>query len=200
MGRTSLGECARCHILAHRPLDEPYACPTCGGPLAPGLVDVGFGDAAHVFGEPGAPWAPPPEAPPAPAAKSGRLVCADGHKARSQDEVKVDDWLHAHGIPHECEPKLKGMRPDWRVGNVYIEYWGLSGQQGYEARREEKLALYRKRRLKLVELFPEDVEALDAKLGFLLADRSWARGLLDVAPAVEAEPGKRSSKRARRRG
>lgn len=93
--------------------------------------------------------------------------CIDGHKARSRDERVIDDWLWSNGILHEREPKLKGMRPDWRVGDVYVEYWGMAGQQGYEARREEKLALYKRRRLKLVELFPEDVSCLEHKLGFL---------------------------------
>ena len=171
MGRTRLAECAPCGVLAHAPEDEPYGCPACGGPLSPGLVDVGFDDARRVYGEPGA-----PHRPPAPRESAHRLACADGHKAHSEDERRIDDWLHAHGIPHEREPKLKGMRPDWRVGSVYVEYWGLSGQQGYDARREEKLALYRRRRLRLVELFPEDLDRLEAKLGFL---RGLARRVED---------------------
>lgn len=166
MGRTWLAECARCRILAHAPENVDHPCPSCGHALAPGLVDVGFGDAKRVYGEPGAPWRAPPDI--------GALRCADGHKARSRDEVVIDDWLTEHGIPHEREPKLKGMRPDWRVGDIYIEYWGMAGQQGYEARREEKLALYRKRRLKLIELLPEDVANLDAKLGPLAgAAKTW---------------------------
>ena len=96
-----------------------------------------------------------------------RALCVDGHKARSRDERIIDDWLTANGILHEREPRLKGMHPDWRIGNVYVEYWGLAGQQGYEARREEKLAIYKRRRLKLVELFPEDISSLEHKLGFL---------------------------------
>jgi hypothetical protein len=168
MPPTQLAECTRCQILAHRPIGERYVCPECRGPLRPGLADVGFDDALKVFGEPGEPWYPVPEPVPAPGGLRRKLVCADGHKVHSKDERAIDDWLHVRGIPHEREPKLKGMRPDWRVGNVYLEYWGMSGQQGYEARREEKLALYRKRRLRLVELFPEDLERLGAKLGFLL--------------------------------
>ena len=170
MGRTRLAECDRCHVLAHQPLDEPaYACPSCDGPLSRGLVHVGFPDALHVYGEPDAPWRPPAPPPPRPP-RAGRLACADGHKVRSEEERLVDDWLHAQGIPHETEPKLKGMRPDWRVGDVYVEYWGMAGQQGYEARRTEKLALYRDRGLRLVELFPDDLDRLEAKLGFLRDD------------------------------
>jgi hypothetical protein len=96
-----------------------------------------------------------------------RELCVDGHKARSRDERLIDDWLTANGIFHEREPRLKGMHPDWRIGSVYVEYWGMAGQQGYEARRAEKLAIYKRRRLKLVELFPEDVAQLESKLGFL---------------------------------
>lgn len=177
VGATEIAECARCEVLVHRAAGAAGACPECGGPLARGLVEVGFADARRVYGEPGAPWTAPPPGREAPGA---RLRCRDGHEVRSEDERRVDDWLSERGIPHEVEPKLKGMRPDWRVGNVYVEYWGLSGQQGYEARRADKLALYRKRRLRLVEIFPEDVSALDAKLGFLLDDAGARRSRLDV--------------------
>lgn len=187
--RTQLGECRNCHVLVHAPEEGARACPECHRALTRALVHVGFADARRVYGEPGEPYAPP--APPPPKVREFVLACADGHKARSRDEVVIDDWLHAHGILHEREPKLKGMRPDWRIpavnvldertftasrrrgegrvvdGNVYIEYWGMANQQGYDARREEKLALYRKRRLKLIELFPEDVLRLDEKLGWL---------------------------------
>lgn len=174
---TALAECRRCHVLVHRPRHESYACPSCRGRLSEGLVDVGFGDAAKVYGEPGAPYYPPQEPVPAPGGLRRKHVCEDGHKVHSRDERVIDDWLHAHGILHEREPKLKGMRPDWRIGDLYIEYWGMAGQQGYEARREQKLAAYEKRELRLLELFPDDLERLDAKLGFLLdkaaQPRAW---------------------------
>ena len=167
MPRTLLTECARCNVLVHRPDDEPdYGCPVCGRRLSRGLVKVGFADAAYVFGEPGEPWRAPPPPPPRPP-RQYRFACKDGHKVRSVEERAIDDWLTDHGVPHEVEPKLKGMRPDWRVGEWYVEYWGMAGQQGYEARREEKLALYRERGLRLIELFPEDLAHLDAKLGAL---------------------------------
>lgn len=167
MAATRLLECADCNVLVHASDRGGATCPECKGRLSPGLRDVGFSDAARVYGEPGSPFVPPPEEEPGPARKPAKLRCADGHRVRSKPERAIDDWLHANGVLHELEPRLKGMRPDWRVGNVYIEMWGLKGQQGYEVRREQKLALYRKRRLKLVELFPEDVEDLEPKLGFL---------------------------------
>lgn len=162
MGRTTLAACAPCQVLVH--VERAGTCPECSRALAAGLAEVGFHDARRVYGEPGNAWVAPSETP----------RCADGHKARSRDEAIIDDWLHARGIPHEREPKLKGMRPDWRVGETYIEYWGMAGQRGYEERRSEKLALYKKRRLKLIELFPEDIERLDEKLGGLAgATRVW---------------------------
>jgi hypothetical protein len=170
---TRLAECSACHVLVHQPTEEPYPCPSCGGPLAPGLRSVGFGDARRVFGEPGAPW----RAPPAKGAGS-RYPCVDGHRVRSREESVVDDWLASRSILHEAEPKLKGMRPDWRVGNVYVEYWGLAGQRGYEERRRGKLEIYRRRRLRLVELFPDDLDHLERKLGFLADDAGARRGRL----------------------
>lgn len=174
---TRLAECQRCQVLAHVASEGLAACPRCGREMARGGVRVGFADAREVYGEPGTPYAPPA----APPAKERQFVlrCADGCKARSRDEVVVDDWLSARRVPHEREPRLKGMRPDWRVGNVYIELWGLAGQQGYEKRREEKLALYRARRLRLIEILPEDVDRLDDKLGVLLVERPWVGRTLD---------------------
>ena len=206
--RTTLGECPRCRILAYAPTEGDRPCPECGRALTRALVHVGFADARRVYGEPGEPYVPP--ARPPSKERVFVLTCADGHTARSEDERRIDDWLHARGIRHEREPKLKGMRPgrgtgspaseasrggpredgstetarrplkwirpDWRVGDVYIEYWGLANQQGYEARREEKLALYRARGLKLIELFPEDVERLEEKLGPLVHVRAGLDG------------------------
>ena len=157
-----LAECARCSVLVHVARARAAECPRCAGQLARGLNDVGFHDARMVYGAPGDPWV-------APIPRAGAVLrCADGHKARSREEKLVDDWLDARGIRHEREPRLKGMRPDWRVGDVYIEYWGMAKQQGYELRRAAKVAMYRKRRLKLVELFPEDLDDLGSKLGFLV--------------------------------
>lgn len=140
--------------------------------MSRGLQEVGFGDMRRLYGEPHAPWCPPAEEPAPRLNRLGRpkkaeLRCDDGHRVRSRPERVIDDWLHAAGILHEWEPRLKGMRPDWRVGDVYVEFWGLKDQQGYEARRAEKLALYEARGLKLVEIVPDDLENLEAKLGFL---------------------------------
>jgi hypothetical protein len=169
MPASRLLECAFCSILIHAPAKEKVVCPECDGALARGQRDVGFADAARIYGTPTEPHVAKheEETHADPPRKPAKLRCDDGHRVRSKLERTIDDWLHANGILHELEPRLVGMRPDWRVGNVYIECWGMSGQQGYEARREEKLALYRKRKLKLVEVFPEDVEKLEEKLGFL---------------------------------
>lgn len=173
-GSTLLAECARCRVLVHAERTRATECPRCKGALANGLIDVGFHEAREVYGAPGDPWSPPKP-------REVALRCADGHKARSKEERVIDDWLHAHGILHEREPKLKGMRPDWRVGDVYIEYWGLSGQQGYEQRRGEKLAMYKRRKLKLVELFPEDLPELDDRLSFLSKLANVARMRLPLS-------------------
>ena len=164
-------ECPFCNVLVHAPLRGGQACPECGGRLQRGIQEVGFPDAAHVYGTPAEPHVRV-EPVVVELRKPAKLRCADGHRVRSRLERAIDDWLHANGILHELEPRLKGMHPDWRVGDVYIECWGLAGQQGYELRREEKLALYRTRKLKLVEIFPDDVDALESKLGFLRGIRS----------------------------
>lgn len=169
---TLLAECARCAVLVHAHRYRASECPRCHGALAPGGVDVGFQDARRVYGAPGDPWESPP-------ARGGTLLrCSDGHKARSRDEKVIDDWLTAHSILHEREPKLKGMRPDWRVGDVCIEFWGMAGNQGYDARRAEKTAEYRRRGLHLIDLLPEDVSCLESKLGMLRHGRLLGQQVL----------------------
>jgi len=53
-------------------------------------------------------------------------------------------------------------------GNVYIEYWGLEKDPNYAARKKEKLALYRKYKLNLIEITDEELRNLDDYLPKML--------------------------------
>ena len=90
--------------------------------------------------------------------------CLDGHVVRSKGELVIDNHLHRLGIEHEYEKtiRIRGMplKYDWYLPQyeIYIEYWGYFGKD-YMKRKEEKLKLYRKGKLKLVSI--EDIMLKD---------------------------------------
>jgi hypothetical protein len=80
-------------------------------------------------------------------------------------ERVVDDWLHAKGIEHEKSPAYPdavcanlGMRAraDWRVGDSYIEYFGLMFRDDYARRAERKISECMRCGIPLVPLYPGD--------------------------------------------
>ena len=91
----------------------------------------------------------------------------DGHFVRSKAELIIDNWLHRHRILHEYEKKIPSeyMMCDFYLADydIYIEYWG-GVEQGYEARKKEKLVTYQKLGLKLISLYDSDIEQLEGKL------------------------------------
>lgn len=95
----------------------------------------------------------------------------DGHFVRSKWERQIDNWLYTKKIPHTYEKTLNVherimcdffIEKNTRNENedVYIELWGKKSQR-YLNRREEKLKIYKKYNLNLIELFPEDMGNLD---------------------------------------
>lgn len=74
-----------------------------------------------------------------------RAICLDGHKADSQYEKKVDDWLYNQGIPHEIHPKIiigRNFKADFKVGRFYIEVLGLWTEKGYQDKFYTKLTKF----------------------------------------------------------
>jgi hypothetical protein len=107
------------------------------------------------------------------------IVCIakDGDLCRSIGEMTIDDWLFDRGIAHEKEPKYPlhpvhnprgGMRGDWKVGDVYVEYFGLVGDPTYDSRVQKKHSLARELGIKLLPIFPSDMKTLDSRLSLLL--------------------------------
>ena len=86
--------------------------------------------------------------------------CMDGHIVRSKGELIIDNFLYNHGIKHEYENKIKVhgniVKYDWFLPeyDIYIEYWGYYGKN-YMKRKEEKIRLYQKGKLKLISI--EDI-------------------------------------------
>lgn len=95
--------------------------------------------------------------------------CDDGHDVRSQGETMIDNWLFKHNICHGYEVLMdvpERMYCDFVVSNVkrqpvYIEYWGLEGDEKYLERKEKKRGIYSRHKLPLVELIPVDIKNLD---------------------------------------
>ncbi len=90
--------------------------------------------------------------------------CLDGHIVKSKGELIIDNHLHHLGLEHEYENIIEiqgnSVKYDWYLPEyeVYIEYWGYFGKN-YMKRKEEKLKLYQKGKLKLISI--EDVMLKD---------------------------------------
>lgn len=106
-------------------------------------------------------------------ARGIRCLAQDGHTCHSLDEQRIDNWLTANGLDHEREPYYpthpslnpKGRRrADWKVGETFIEYFGLIGDPNYEKKMDEKIMLALFSGTDLVAIYPADIENLDQKL------------------------------------
>lgn len=90
--------------------------------------------------------------------------CLDGHIVQSKGELVIDNHLHRLGLDHEYENTIKvrgkSIKYDWYLPEykTYIEYWGYFGKD-YLKRKEEKLELYQKGKLKLISI--EDIMLKD---------------------------------------
>lgn len=96
-----------------------------------------------------------------------RIRCNDGHLVRSYYERAFDNLLHRNGIAHEYDPRLpfnKRYMADFKVGDVYIEIWGLMSFKHYRERREKKIQMYHENNCKLLEIFPDDFKCIQNKL------------------------------------
>ena len=71
-----------------------------------------------------------------------RYEAKDGHLLRSVYEQRVDDWLHDRGIDHELEPAYPWDRrymADFKVGDTYVEVWGVTDNEAYKRRKSMKI-------------------------------------------------------------
>lgn len=105
---------------------------------------------------------------------SKKFTANDGHKCDSLSEKIVDDWLFARSIKHETQVKYpwnNHMTADFKIGDFWVELFGLSGQlKKYDILMQEKLKLIKKHNLKLISLYLTDifpVNKLEEKLGVL---------------------------------
>lgn len=107
-----------------------------------------------------------------PTARGTQCIAKDGHLCLSLAEKQIDDWLYDQGIPHEREPHYPGskFRADFRVNDILIEYFGLTGDKDYDDKTIRKQAICNAEGIRLVSIFPKDIvsiKGLEKKLGFL---------------------------------
>lgn len=86
----------------------------------------------------------------------------DGHFVESELEIKVDDILFTNNIVHAYSVKVdeifeRTVICDWYIPilpnkGIYIELWGIKGDEKYNKNKQEKIELYKKHNLKLIEL------------------------------------------------
>ena len=86
----------------------------------------------------------------------------DGHFVESEFEIKVDDILYTNNIAHAYSIRVDEITErtvvcDWFIPvsgykGIYIELWGVKGDEKYNKNKKEKIELYKKHNLKLIEI------------------------------------------------
>lgn len=86
----------------------------------------------------------------------------DGHFVESEFEIKVDDLLYTNSFLHAYNVKVdeiteRAIYCDWYIPvllnkGIYIELWGVKGDEKYNKNKKEKIELYKAHRLPLIEI------------------------------------------------
>lgn len=100
-------------------------------------------------------------------------LAKDGHHCLSLGEKTIDDFLYRHNIPHEKEPAYpeSNFRADFYINEVFVEYFGLSGNLEYDLKTKKKKQLCHKHGIKLISIYPKDLvsmKKIESKLKELL--------------------------------
>jgi len=77
----------------------------------------------------------------------------------SLGEKTIDDYLYKNKIKHEREPKYpdSNYRADFKIGNTFLEYFGLTGNPEYDTKTKMKKRLCKKYGIKLISIYPKDL-------------------------------------------
>lgn len=90
-----------------------------------------------------------------------KYVANDGDKCDSLAEKIIDDWFFARRIKHKRSfpyPGNKKFTVDFKVGENWIEFFGLSGElKRYDELKKEKLKLAQGNKIKIIEIYPKDI-------------------------------------------
>lgn len=97
---------------------------------------------------------------PNPVMFANHQIAKDGHICDSLAEKIIDDYLFENKINHERKVPYPegGYTADFKIGDKIIEFFGLAGEhQRYDELRRIKKKLAEKYSLKLVEIYPKDL-------------------------------------------
>jgi hypothetical protein len=103
-----------------------------------------------------------------------KYIAKDGDKCDSLAEKIIDDYLSRRNIKHIRNfpyPGNRGFTVDFKVGENWIEFFGLSGElKRYDELKKKKLKLAKEFGIKVIKLFPKDLfpmGKLEQKLNLL---------------------------------
>ena len=88
----------------------------------------------------------------------------DGHYVRSQGEMIIDNWLYNNNYLHEYERKVIYNNEEYIVDfyiknlDLYIEYFGITDNEEYDAKSKHKKEIYKKLGLTCLYLYPENLK------------------------------------------
>jgi len=105
-----------------------------------------------------------------------QTIAKDGHVCLSLGEKTIDDLLYLRGVPHEREPRYpeSNFKADFKIGSVFVEYFGLVGAPEYDAKIKKKMRIGKVHALTIVAIYPRDLvssEKLDGKLSLFWSHR-----------------------------
>lgn len=101
-----------------------------------------------------------------------KYIAKDGDKCDSLAEKIIDDYLSKRKIKHirnSPYPGKDSFTVDFKVGENWIEFFGLSGQlKRYDELMKRKLKLAKSLGITLIKIYPKDlfpISKLSAKIG-----------------------------------
>jgi hypothetical protein len=105
-----------------------------------------------------------------------------GQRVKSKGEKRVADFLHESGIRYEYEKPIRAngrpYRPDFYLPDygTFVEYAGMWDNFGdYRKAQYKKFEDYEKERMKLIVIFPGDLDNLDIRIKAYLSKDSTKR-------------------------
>jgi hypothetical protein len=96
-----------------------------------------------------------------------KYIAKDGDKCDSLAEKIIDDFLSKRNVKHIRNfpyPGNEDFTVDFKVGDFWVEFFGLSGGlKRYDELKERKLRLAKRYKLKIIEIYPKDIFPLNKK-------------------------------------
>lgn len=105
------------------------------------------------------------------------IRATDNTVCLSKAELVITEYFIKKGLPYQKEVKYIDYindircgtkRFDWKIGNWFIEYFGMMNHPEYKKSALEKIKICQDNDIKLIALYPKDLKNLDSKLQILL--------------------------------